>query len=148
MMAAVEDLSREDRFVRTTNRILLAFAGTFALWQLASIAFEAATGTTRSVLRVLTLVVWAALAVLLAISVARKQAIQKDPALRAAFQDERANLVRLRAYRFAFWATIASAAALGVPGAAHLVAADAATRLVVVVGTAAFIVASVVLDRE
>jgi hypothetical protein len=148
MMAAVEGLSRADRFVRTTNRILLSYAGAFALYQLADIAREAASGTARSMLLAVSLAAWATWTVLLVVSTARNRAAKKDPALRAAFEDERANLVRLRAYRFAFWATIASAAVLGVPGAAHLVAALTATKLVVVVGVTSFIVAFVVLDGE
>jgi hypothetical protein len=78
----------------------------------------------------------------------RNRAAAKDPALRAAMQDERANDVRLRAYRVAFCATVGSAGLLGVPAAGHLLTAATATTLVVIAGVASFIVAFVVLDGE
>jgi hypothetical protein len=149
MTNAEEPLSREDQFVRTNNRRLLFYAAAFGLWQLADLLREhAAGGRARAALVALSLAAWATWAVLLVLSTRDSLRIKSDPVLRAAVQDERARDVRLRAYRFAFWMTLGTAALLGIPASAHLFAARAATTLVVVIGVASFIVSSVVLDRE
>jgi hypothetical protein len=144
---AVEPLSREERFVRTNHRLGLAFVAAFGAWQLAEVIRRWAPGEPRLLLAAVSLAAWGTWAALLVVLMRRGRALKGDAALLAAVQDERARDVRLRAYRAAFWCTLGAAALLAIPAEGSVLPAFAATRLVVVVGVAAFIVACVVLDR-
>jgi hypothetical protein len=149
MMAhASESLSREERFVRTSNRLVLAYVTAFGAWQLADLIGRWwFVGRPRIVLVALSLTAWATSTVLLLVLTGRRRTMKQDPAIRAVVEDERAQGVRMRAYRTAYWCAIGTAALLGIPAEANVLPAFAATRLVVVIGIAAFIIASIVLDR-
>ncbi len=144
---AVEPLSREERFVRTNHRLGLAFVAAFGAWQLGETIRRWVPGGPRFFLTALSLAAWGSWAALLVVLMRRGRTLKGDAAVLAAVQDERARDVRLRAYRAAFWWTLGAAALLAILAEGSVLPAFAATRLVVVVGVAAFIVACVVLDR-
>jgi hypothetical protein len=145
---ADEPLSREDQFIRTNKRVLLAFAGAFGVWRVGDALLGGAPSWARGPLLALTLTAALLWTILLVLMMRRGRMAQKDPVLRAALQDERARDVRMRAYRTAFWSTVGAAALLGVPAAGHSLSASVATTLVLVTGITSFFVAYVVHDRE
>jgi uncharacterized membrane protein len=145
---AEEPLSREDRFVTNKKRLLIAYVAAFGVWQLAELMREASAGAVREHLKVVSLGAWVAWLVLLLLATRNDARVRRDPALRAALQDERAQAIRLRSYRIGFWVAVGSAAILGIPAASNLLPAYVVAKLVIVPALAAFLVSTVVLDRD
>jgi hypothetical protein len=148
LAAADEPLSREDQFIRTNKRVLLAFAAAFGSWRLGDALLPSAPSWARGPLLAFSLTAALLWSILLLVVMRRGRIAQKDPVLLAALQDERARDVRMRAYRTAFWSTVGAAALLGVPAAASSLSASVATTLVLVAGITSFFIAYVVYDRE
>jgi hypothetical protein len=147
-MSSTEALSREDVFFRTSKRLQLWCIGAFGLWQIADLGREVASRGVQVASALVAVAAGLAWTALLLVLMKRARTARNDPLLRAAFEDERARDVRLRAYRAGFWVASASAALLGVPAAAHVIPAIAVTKLILVATLTAFIVSFVILDGE
>jgi hypothetical protein len=146
MLTRSDDLSREDRFLRTNNRLTLGYAAAFALWQLLDIGRSTVDGTARRALIVASLVAWAAWSTLLVITMLRARTARADPLLHAALTDERVSQVRLRAFRSGFIATMGAALLLTFTDG--LLSVANAMKLLIVVSVTSGMIAFVVHDRE
>jgi hypothetical protein len=149
MMAMThERIGKEERVVRTRNRLLLGNVAAFGVWQVGDMLRDVSSRGVAPVFLAASLAGALAWMVTLAAVIHLRKRIASDPALRALAEDERAAQVRLRAYRAAFWATVGSAALLGVPAAAHVLGPLAITKMLVVIGVATFVGSFVFFDRE
>ena len=148
MMADSREVSPEDRLVRSRNRLILANAAAFGLWQLGDLLKDSSSGAAHAAFAALSMVGLLAWGTLLSVLMRSARRIIKDPRLRSIVEDERANDVRLRAYRLAFWGMLVVAAVLGMPAIARLLPMLASSRFVVVVGVCTFLAAFVVLDGK
>jgi hypothetical protein len=91
---------------------------------------------------------WVGLGVVVVALVRVRRAMASDPALRAAVNDERQRDIGLRAYRTAYWVTLAAAVVLTVAGNHLLVGAGMVAQGLMFVGLATVAGTRFVLERK
>jgi hypothetical protein len=138
----------EDAIQTTQNRVRLATAAFFGAHIVLGALLRALTGPIQTVLHVMQFGTWLGFGVVVVALVRMSRAMASDPALRAAVNDERQRDIGLRAYRAAFWATLAAAVVLTAAGNHLLVGAGMVAQSLMFVDLATVAGTRFVLERK